>query len=74
MLYLSNPEGVSSTRRRAQLDAINELNRRQFEKELDPEIESRIAQYEMAYKMQASVPELTDFSNEPKRVLDRYDK
>lgn len=72
VLYLSNPDGVSSTRRRAQLDAINALNRRQYEKELDPEIESRIAQYEMAYRMQTSVPDATDFSDEPKLTFEAY--
>ena len=72
VLYLSNPEGVSGTRRRAQLNAINALNRRQFDKELDPEIESRIAQYEMAYRMQTSVPEATDFSDEPKSTFELY--
>ena len=72
VLYLSNPNGVSSARRRAQLDTINQLNRRQFEKELDPEIESRIAQYEMAFRMQTSVPDATDFSDEPKSTFDLY--
>ena len=72
VLYLSNPEGVSGKRRRAQLDAINAMNRHQFGKELDPEIESRIAQYEMAYRMQTSVPETTDFSDEPKSTFDLY--
>ena len=57
VLYLSNPAGVPSNRRRIQLDAIRKLNELQFSKELDPEIESRIAQYEMAFRMQASVPE-----------------
>ena len=49
-----------------------QLNRLQFEKELDPEIESRIAQYEMAFRMQTSVPEVTDLSKEPERVFDLY--
>ncbi|MEO1528316.1 MAG: DUF1501 domain-containing protein [Planctomycetota bacterium] len=74
VLYLSNPEGVSAKRRRVQLDAINELNRQQFERELDPEIESRIAQYEMAYRMQTSVPEATDFSDEPESTFELYGK
>ena len=72
VLYLSNPAGVSATRRRAQLDTINALNRYQFESELDPEIESRIAQYEMAYRMQSSVPDATDFSNEPESTFKLY--
>lgn len=72
VLYLSNPEGVSSSRRRAQLDVINSLNRHQFQKELDPEIESRIAQYEMAFRMQTSVPDATDFSDEPESTFESY--
>lgn len=72
VLYLSNPEGVSASRRRAQLDAINALNRHQFEQELDPEIESRIAQYEMAYRMQTSVPDAADFSDEPETTFESY--
>src|SRR5205807_10157746 len=57
---------------RALLDKLQELNRVQLERELDPEIESRMAQYEMAYRMQTSVPEVTDLSKEPKHVLDLY--
>jgi len=72
VLYLSNPEGVSSSRRRAQLDAIKSLNQHQFSKEIDPEIESRIAQYEMAYRMQTSVPEATDFADEPEATFRLY--
>jgi uncharacterized protein (DUF1501 family) len=72
VLYLSNPAGVSATRRRAQLDAIERLNQHQFRKELDPEIESRIAQYEMAYRMQTSVPDATDFSDEPQSTFELY--
>jgi hypothetical protein len=72
VLYLSNPDGVCQSRRRAQLDRINDLNRLQFEKELDPEIESRIAQYEMAYRMQTSVPSVTDLSDEPESTYELY--
>jgi hypothetical protein len=72
VFYLTNPEGVSRTSRRLQLDALAALNRAQLEREGDPEIESRIAQYEMAYRLQASVPKLMDISGEPKRVLDLY--
>ena len=72
VLYLSNPEGVSRSRRRGQLDAINALNRHQFEQEFDPEIDSRIAQYEMAFRMQASVPSVTDFSDEPESTFKAY--
>lgn len=72
VLYLSNPDGVSPKRRRALIDRINSLNQHQFEKELDPEIESRIAQYEMAYRMQTSVPEITDLSDEPESTFKLY--
>jgi hypothetical protein len=72
VFYLTNPEGVSPAGRRGLLDKLNALNRVQFERELDPEIESRIAQYEMAYRMQTSVPEVTDFTKEPRPVLDLY--
>ena len=72
VLYLSNPAGVSPRRRRAQLDVLSKLNQHQFDKELDPEIESRIAQYEMAYRMQTSVPNATDFSDEPESTFKEY--
>lgn len=72
VFYLSNPDGICGSGRRALLDKLGDLNRVSFEKELDPEIESRIAQYEMAYRMQTSVPEATTIKNEPKSVLDLY--
>ncbi len=72
VLYLSNPDGVCDSGRRAMLDKLNELNRIQFEKELDPEIESRIAQYELAYRMQTSVPDVMDIKNEPEEVFELY--
>lgn len=72
VLYLSNPTGISGTRRRAQLDAIRQLNEHQFEKENDPEIQSRIAQYEMAFKMQTSVPEATNIDDEPESTFKLY--
>jgi Protein of unknown function (DUF1501) len=72
VFYLTNPEGVSAAGRRELLDKLEALNRVQMERELDPEIESRTAQYEMAYRMQTSVPEVTDFSKEPQHVLDLY--
>jgi uncharacterized protein DUF1501 len=72
VFYLTNPEGVSRDSRRAMLDTLAAMNRIQAERELDPAVESRIAQYEMAYRMQTSVPEVTDFSREPKHVLDLY--
>jgi hypothetical protein len=72
VLYLKNPDGISRPMRRAMLDdiaALNELKLRDF---ADPEIATRIAQYEMSFRMQASVPDLTDFSKEPENVLDLY--
>jgi hypothetical protein len=72
VLYLSNPDGICHSGRAAMLEKLHALNRHQFEKELDPEIESRIAQYEMAFRMQTSVPEVTDLSNEPSSVFELY--
>ena len=72
VLYLSNPDGICRSGRRAMLDKLSALNRHQFEKELDPEIESRIAQYEMAFRMQTSVPEVTDLSSEPESTFELY--
>lgn len=72
VLYLSNPDGICQSGRRAMLDKMNELNRLQYESELDPEIESRIAQYEMAYRMQTSVPEVNDLSDEADSTFELY--
>jgi hypothetical protein len=72
VLYLATPPGVPSESRAAMLAALKSLNRHQFQRELDPEIESRIAQYEMAHRMQTSVPEVTDFSKEPDSVFELY--
>ena len=72
VLYLSSPPGVKRAVRRSQLDEIARMNQLHYENLGDPETLTRMAQYEMAYKMQASVPELTDFSKEPKHVLDMY--
>ena len=72
VLYLSNPEGVSRERRRMFLDNLSALNRIQQEEFADPEIETRIAQYEMAYRMQASVPDLMDLSGEPESTFKLY--
>jgi hypothetical protein len=72
VLYLSNPDGICRSGRHAMLDKLNELNRHQFERELDPEIESRIAQYEMAFRMQTSVPEVTDLTNESEHTFELY--
>jgi hypothetical protein len=72
VLYLSNPSGVDATMRRRVLDAMATLNRKQFDTYADPEIAARIAQYEMAFRMQTSVPELTDISSEPESTLEMY--
>jgi len=72
VLYLSNPDGMSREVRRGILDDLARLNEMKLREFGDPEIATRIAQYEMAYKMQASVPELTDLSKEPQSVLDAY--
>ncbi len=70
--YLANPPGVSVISRRAQLDDIAALNAAHLADYGDPEIDTRIAQYEMAFKMQTSVPDLVDFSNESKSTIERY--
>ena len=70
--YLRNPAGVSGESRRAMLDDLAELNRRHFAAYNDPEIETRVAQYEMAFRMQTSVPGLLDFSGESQATLDMY--
>lgn len=72
VLYLQNPAGVTSQLRRKTLDRIRQLNELRFDEYQDPEIKTRIAQYEMAYRMQTSVPELTDVSDEPKSTFDLY--
>ncbi|MDP7010231.1 MAG: DUF1501 domain-containing protein [Verrucomicrobiota bacterium] len=72
VLYLKNPGGITSRERRGMLDDLEKLNRMRYQEFGDPEILTRIAQYEMAYRMQTSVPELTDTSGEPKNVLDLY--
>jgi hypothetical protein len=72
VLYLSNPPGLDSATRRRMLDDLARLNQRRLEEWGDPEIATRIAQYEMAYRMQTSVPELTDVSKEPPHVFDVY--
>ena len=72
VLYLSNPAGLSATERRRFLDDLGRLNQLEFEKFGDPEISTRISQYELAYRMQISVPELTDLSKESDRTFERY--
>lgn len=72
VLFLSNPDGLNRKTRRRQLDDLAELNRLRLGTVGDPEIATRISQYELAYRMQTSVPELTDISKEPKRTFDLY--
>jgi hypothetical protein len=72
VLYLSNPDGMSGDIRRRTIDAINEINRREHESVGDPEVLTRIAQYEMAFRMQASVPELMDINSEPDYIHEMY--
>jgi hypothetical protein len=72
VLYVSNPAGVTENRQRDVVDAVNQLNRWHADVWTDPEIATRISQYEMAFKMQSSVPRLMDVSGEPQSVLDRY--
>lgn len=72
VLYIKNPPGVSRDDRRRMLEALNEINQRNFERFGDPETQTRIAQYEMAFRMQQSVPELTDLSTESQATLEMY--
>lgn len=72
VLYLSNPDGISRHSRRRLLDGLNELHRLEFEQRLDPAIEARIEQSEMAFRMQSSVPEVADFSDEPEHIFELY--
>ena len=72
VLYLNDPPGMKKTSRRRMLDHLKELHDIQYEKVMDPEINSRIAQYEMAYRMQASVPDTMDIGSEPDYIYDMY--
>jgi hypothetical protein len=72
VLFLRNPEGVRPEDRRASLDLVKELDRVHFEEEGDPEIQTRIASYEMAYRMQTSVPDLMDIAREPAAMHELY--
>jgi hypothetical protein len=72
VLFLSNPDGVTTVSRRKMLDVVGQLNRKHAAEFSDPEIETTIAQQELAFRMQMSVPELTDIRSEPKHVLDLY--
>ena len=72
VLYLSDPPGMDRATRRRLLDGLSQLNEMQLDEYHDPEIATRVSQYEMAFRMQSSVPELTDLSSEPEHVLDLY--
>jgi len=72
VLFLSNPKGIDGKVRRRMLDSLAQLNRKHLAEIGDPEIQTTIAQQEMAFRMQSSVPELTDISKEPKKVLEMY--
>ena len=72
VLFLSNPEGVSPTARRRMLDRLAQMNENTLDQIGDPETRTRIAQYEMAFRMQTSIPELADISGESKQTLEMY--
>ncbi len=72
VLFLSNPEGFSAGKRRTFLDALAELNQATSDEFGDPEIAARVAQYEMAFRMQTSIPELTDITKEPAHIFELY--
>ena len=72
VLYLEDAEGISRSTRRRMLDSVAELNRKHAEQYGDPEIQTRIRQYEMAYRMQTSVPDLMDLSKEPDSTFEMY--
>ncbi len=72
VLYVKNPPGVNQSDRRSMLDALNKLNQLNYKRLGDPETQTRIAQYEMAFQMQTSVPELTDIKSESKSTLEMY--
>lgn len=72
VLFVSNPRGMNATQRRRSLDALRDLNQMRLQEIGDPEIATRIASYEMAYRMQTSVPDLTNISKEPKGIHEMY--
>ncbi len=72
VLYLNNPETISKSDRRKMLDKVNELNQASYEAMGDPEINTKIQQYEMAFRMQTAVPEITDMSKEPESIIKLY--
>ncbi len=72
VLYLKSPQGLPAETQRDSIEAINKINKIQYETVKDPEVLTRIAQYEMAFRMQTSVPDLTDVSKEPRHILEMY--
>lgn len=72
VLYLNNPEGVDKADRRRMLDRVASLNEESYQQFGDPEIKAKIQQYEMAYRMQTAIPEVTDISNEPESIVKLY--
>ena len=72
VLYLNNPESISKADRRKMLDKLEELNAETFKESNDPEINAKVQQYEMAYRMQTAVPEITDLSKEPEDIVKLY--
>ncbi|MCY4224615.1 MAG: DUF1501 domain-containing protein [Bacteroidetes bacterium] len=72
VLYLNNPPGLDATDRRSMLQQLDRLNEMHYQTSGDPAIQSRIAQYEMAYRMQTSVPDITDLSDEPESTFELY--
>lgn len=72
ILFVSNPEGISRSARRSLLDGLHDLNQLKMEAVGDPEIDARIKSFEMAYRMQTSVPDLMDIRQEPKKVIEQY--
>lgn len=74
VLYLSNPGGIDTKSRRNMLDALKQLHEMKLQEAPDPHIETRIAQYELSFRMQASIPEAADFGQEPEHIFDMYGK
>ena len=74
VLYLNNPDGITVESKRSMLDALQQLHQIQLEKTSDPRLESRIAQHELAFRMQQSIPEATDVASEPQHILEMYGK
>ena len=72
VLYLNNPEGIDAASKRMMLDSLNRLHEDQLARTADARIESRIAQYELAFRMQSSIPSVADLSDEPEYILDEY--